>query len=276
MKALIDGDILVYRSGFAAEKKRYSVYAKSDERRVAALFDNKKDLNAFLKEKDADDYYYRTGTLLEPIENALHSVKHTIAVICEAIKADSYQVYLTAEEGNFRDKVATIQPYKGNRHARRPFHYRDIRDYLVNVHNAIIIKGQEADDAMGIAQFHNFTTTKYGENDTCICTIDKDLDMIPGWHYNWVREERYFVDEEMAMQNFYRQLITGDSTDNIRGIAGAGPKAAKDLLEVSTNPLCDIGLLYAEQYDDPEAAMIETGRLLWIRRKENELWDFRR
>ena len=32
-----------------------------------------------------------------------------------------------------------------------------------------------------------------------IATLDKDLDGCPGWHYNWVKDDMYYVSEVEAM-----------------------------------------------------------------------------
>jgi 5'-3' exonuclease len=47
--------------------------------------------------------------------------------------------------------------------------------------------------------------------------------MLRGWHYNFIRNDKYLIDEYEAMQNFYKQLLTGDRVDNIIGLKGVGP-----------------------------------------------------
>ena len=53
------------------------------------------------------------------------------------IKLDgaTYDGYLTGKD-NFRYKVATLKPYKGNRTQPKPHWYQAIRDYLVAKYNA--------------------------------------------------------------------------------------------------------------------------------------------
>src|SRR5574343_1568457 len=67
--------------------------------------------------------------------------------------------------------------------------------------------------------------------DTIIVTLDKDLDMIPGLHYNWVKNTIYDVNEDEALRFFYKQLLIGDTSDNIVGIRGIGPVKAKTLID---------------------------------------------
>jgi len=49
--------------------------------------------------------------------------------------------------GNFRDSIATIKPYKGNRDPTHiPVHYSAIRQYMIDQYCAVVIHGREADD----------------------------------------------------------------------------------------------------------------------------------
>ncbi len=59
---------------------------------------------------------------------------------------------------------------------------------------------------------------------------DMAMRQVPGKHYNFVKKEFYEVDEETGLRNFYTQLLTGDTSDNIKGIAGIGPVKAKKAL----------------------------------------------
>ena len=123
---------------------------------------------------------------------------------------------------------------------------------------------------MGIAQ------TNAPKNTTVICTIDKDLDMIAGEHYNWRKGERYVVDQPHADLFFMKQLLEGDRTDNIQGIPRYGPKKAQAVIDQSENMTdlyWNILDVYAVHYDKPFEAMMENANLLWIQRNEDELWN---
>jgi DNA polymerase-1 len=91
----------------------------------------------------------------------------------------------------------------------------------------------EADDLMAILQ------TK----DTVICTIDKDLLQVEGWHYQWelrgtsvngkewVKEARFFEQTELdGTRLFYEQCLKGDASDNVKGVSGIGEGKARKLL----------------------------------------------
>jgi 5'-3' exonuclease len=128
-----------------------------------------------------------------------------------------------------------------------------------------LIEGQEADDAIGIAVYDAPVDT------TCVMSIDKDLNMLRGWHYNFVKEDLYYVTEEEAIKNFYIQILTGDRVDNIQGLKGVGPVKAGKILKdlVTEQELFDAVL---EAYEGDIDTLTERGRLLWIRRKANQMW----
>jgi 5'-3' exonuclease len=127
-------------------------------------------------------------------------------------------------------------------------------------------EGQEADDAIGIRAY------ALGEEDYIICSIDKDLDNLRGHHYNFVKNIRYYVTEDEAIKNFYMQVLTGDRVDNVPGLKGVGPKKAEKILsEAKTETELFNAVLAA--YDDDIHRMTEMAQLLWIRRKEGELWQ---
>jgi len=64
-----------------------------------------------------------------------------------------------------------------------------------------------------------------------VCHIDKDLNMIPGWHYNFKKKETYFVSPESAYIFLMTQILTGDAADNIKGLPKVGPVKAANLLK---------------------------------------------
>ena len=129
-----------------------------------------------------------------------------------------------------------------------------------------MVEGQEADDAIGIKAY------TLDPEDCIIYSIDKDLDMIRGWHYNFVKDKEYYVKEEDTLRTFYKQVLTGDRVDNIPGLKGIGDKKAEKILgDASTEK--ELFPLVLAAYDNDIHRMTEMAQLLWIRRKENELWQ---
>lgn len=177
-----------------------------------------------------------------------------------------YKGYLTGK-GNFREKVATLKPYKGNRDPNhKPKYYKEIREYLLSYFDVEVVDGMEADDAIGIAQFKN------PDRSTCIVSIDKDMKMIPGWHYNPRSGDIFNVSLYEADRFLLWQMLVGDPTDNIPGVNKIGPKTADKILEEFDGD--NAGLenrvmeLYVKQYGPEEGprAYEEVRQLLWIRR----------
>jgi hypothetical protein len=217
---------------------------------------------------DGDILCYRVGFACNEETEAV-AIK-TMAELLEELvfidlSSDDCVGYLTGSN-NFRYAIAKTQPYKGNRKdAARPIHLPRLREYLHTAWDFRVVNGQEADDAIGI----HATSLR---DKSVIVTIDKDLDMIPGYHYNPVKKESYYIDDKEAIKNFYRQILTGDKVDNIEGLRGIGPKKAdKILAEAETELKMYEAVLKA--YDNNQERVIENGQLLWIRRQEDELWQ---
>jgi DNA polymerase-1 len=64
-----------------------------------------------------------------------------------------------------------------------------------------------------------------------ICTIDKDLQTIPGHHYNFSKDLEFTVSEHQADLYHMSQTLTGDATDGYKGCPGMGAVGAKKLLD---------------------------------------------
>ena len=274
MKALIDGDVVLYGCGFAAQSKTYIVTEPMGKQ---TDFQYKKDALVYMGKKKVTDLgegEAMDGALTdridaEPLANAIHNLNTKVESILEATRANTFVLYLTGP-GNFRDSL--VSDYKANRDPNhKPVHYKAMKGYMVEKMGAVVVEGQEADDAMSIEQVNSF-------EDTIICTIDKDLMMVPGNHYNFGKKKLFTVSEREGEVFFYKQIITGDkATDNIAGLFHlTGRRATKKLL----TPLDDIrdekamweyvkGLFT----DVPEETIITNARLLWMRRQENELWE---
>lgn len=229
MRALIDGDIIVYRSAFAAEHTIYHLYQTEGSPdpslwKFVKTFKTAVDMNKAIAQLELEDYGVHRELEVEPVENALYSAKHTVESIKRATQADDVKIFLTGK-GNFREEVATLAGYKENRiDMRKPEWYGKVRDYLIKFKGAEVVNGIEADDALADCQ----------ANDTVICSIDKDLLQVPGRHYNWVKNKKYMVTPEQGLKLLWKQVLTGDSTDNIPGIKGLGPKKAAQLLADAT------------------------------------------
>lgn len=217
---------------------------------------------------DADVVAYRIafGCQDEPEKIAIAKVSEFLEeLVFTYTDVDDCEGYLTGKQ-NYRFDIAKTAPYKGTRVSEKPKHLGIIRQYMIDAWAFSVQEYQEADDAIGIRAY------SLGEEDYVICSIDKDLDNIRGKHYNFVKNEHYTITEEVAIKNFYRQVLTGDRVDNVPGLAGIGPKKADKILkDCSTEE--DLYKAVLEAYDGNVELMTEMAQLLWIRRKEGELWQ---
>lgn len=203
----------------------------------------------------------------EPVENALHNTKLALQRVLDTFPDHTYyRLYLTGKN-NFRDTAATIKPYKGNRDpTHKPEHYDAIKAYMIDIWEAEVVHGMEADDAIGIAQYAN------PDKSTVIVSIDKDLNQIPGYHYNPRKQEFYYVTKHAADTFFWKQMMIGDVTDNIPGINGIGEKRAQKVVEECGGDLNKleerVRTMYKEQYkDSADQAFTEVESLIRILRK---------
>ena len=212
---------------------------------------------------DGDIVTYRAGFSrhTECLMTAHGTVDTIIEDMLEKLQEDNFEVYITGT-GNFRDEVAVTAPYKGNRKSIRPEFYKEIRQHLMSYYSAIVTEGEEADDAIAI------DATTYGD-DCIIASIDKDFDQVPGWHFNFVKNKKYYVTEEEGMLNFYTQFLVGDVIDNIKGVKGIGPVKAKKLLSECTTA-AEMFAVCVDKLGHERA--IENGTLLHLRRVEGEVW----
>ena len=295
--ALVDGDVLVYSSAFSAEKMRYDLHLIEGEDALetpAQTFLYKADLNAYLKDNNIEEYEVRKTLLVEPVDHALHNLKTMIASIKEKSRVEDMIIFLSGK-GNYREEIATFQKYKGNRvDSRVPQHKDAVADYLISVHRAVVVDGQEADDAMGIWQ------SSSEDMSTIICSSDKDMLQIAGNHFRLGNDSWVLQDKESADKQFYCQIMTGDPTDNILGCPGVADKTAQKFYDPD-NPWESVlncyrsklskktpdGLVYREDdsvsYTPWNAEeeitiplrdfVLEQARLVRIRRTVNEYWE---
>ncbi len=228
---------------------------------------------------DGDLFAYRcaasAGT--DTVERAQYYVESLLDTCINDLQADNFQFYLTGDT-NFRFQV--YPEYKANRlDVPKPAHLPALREFLTTRYNAIMSDNCEADDCMAIAQ-----TEQTREEPTIIVTLDKDLLQVPGEHYSWhieggprdkrwVREaRRQTVDHIQGLRFFYTQMLTGDVSDNIKGVDGIGKVGAKNLLSYEHLTEEEMFSIVRDQYSC-DAEMLMNGQCLWMQRHKGEMWQ---
>lgn len=245
----------------------------------------------------------------DAVKDGLNAVKRVwdtkINTILTKCRAESHKTFLTGGENNFRFTVCPN--YKDNRAEReKPKFYHELRAWAVADRGATMIDDAEADDAL--CYTHNRVADIALEH-TIICTDDKDLDMVPGWHYRLRTAECYLVEADYGTFDikrtdkglkirvrgpvaFYYQMLIGDSTDGIPGLGqpaeetraafnlrkakGCGPVCAYTMLEACES-LLDASYVVACAYKAKYGPTWYTeyltqARLLWMQTVPGELY----
>jgi len=214
---------------------------------------------------DADILNYRIGFATN--EEAESVAIRTMAGFLEDLllfdlpEVQTWELHLTGKN-NFRNQYAVTVPYKGNRTSEKPVHYHLLREYLSLSWGATISEGIEADDMLAIR------ATELGD-ESIIVTLDKDLNQVEGWHYNFVKKTKYFVDKDEGLLNFYKQFLTGDVVDNIKGVKGIGEAKADKLLRDKTE--AEMWGIIVEKLGEDRA--LENGHLLYMLRTRDDFFQ---
>ncbi|HXB11392.1 MAG TPA: hypothetical protein VNZ45_05360, partial [Bacteroidia bacterium] len=162
----------------------------------------------------------------------------SIETITKMAGAEKHKLYLTSHTGNKggRFDQAILKEYQANRKDRSntPAMLYQMRDWMVQELSAISCENCEADDAMASAQYN--AIKRKADNKSIICTLDKDLMMVPGLHLNWNSGEiikvkgfgKIWIDDSKKQKKlkgygtkfFWAQMLMGDTADNISGLPG--------------------------------------------------------
>lgn len=252
MIALIDGDILVYTSSFSVQYKEYSHPEVGSSRR-------RRDLAAVVTwnfEDDEGEDIMNNLTCYDVLEDkasAEYNFDSMMQRIIQETNATEYKLFLSGDN-NFRKEVDYPVKYKGGR-PDKPVYYQDMMQYARSKWGAISMDNLEADDLLGI----------YSGPDTIICSIDKDLQQIPGLHYHLDKKEITTVTPEDGRRYFWEQMLMGDRVDNIIGLNKVGPVGAKKLLAAANTEeeFSDIvWKLYEKEFGIDATRMFRSNKLL--------------
>lgn len=275
MRCLIDSDILVYEianCGQYLDEAGQLVVREFDY--VASLLDDKiREIEALCWATEPSVLYLTGDRKL--IKSINKKRKH------EGEKELEFKP-------NFRFETAKKKEYKGTRKQDKPFHYANIREYMLANYECVVSHGIEADDMICVELQRNGNKL-----DVICCSRDKDLRMVAGMHFGWecgkqpqfgpqrvdfIGEIRLSRDRKNikgeGIKFFYSQLITGDNVDNIPGLRGGGAVLAfESLADLGTEELlfeCVAGLYEKKYGEDWRAEMQEQCDLLWMIRELNE------
>jgi hypothetical protein len=326
----------VYRCGFAAERSEYHLiyWDESGQNEIHFAPDEKKHAGDKMKawvaanpdveimDKQRVVYPEREESALETVRTQLWSIEKAVREQYRIREFTDISVILSGP-GNYRSALAKRFPYKGNRDAdHKPYWYQSIRNYLTGSWGATVVSGREADDECSIIAWSYLNAEskrnkRVGRpvlnepvalrlpalraNAFCVATIDKDLDQIPGPHYNYLKSVHYDQTPDAAELFFWRQVLSGDATDGIPGCYRIGDaRATRICAEFGAGAAefgvdggaefggglatawCRVVAEYAESTKrkgcpylecDAAAVALETARLVYLQQVEGELWN---
>lgn len=185
----LDGDVLLYKIGFAAEKTEYLLPDGTRQ-----------------KEKPVGPAE-KVPQLVE--ESLLPTfIRLTVKSYLKVLAPARMVVFFSGKDNFRRDKFWW---YKANRLLTpKPIYMQAIKDLFLSMYDCIVVDGAEADDALSIYANEN--------PNFIVGTIDKDLLQVQGWNFNLNTKELKYIAKEDGDYFFWRQMLTGDTVDNIKGL----------------------------------------------------------
>lgn len=187
---------------------------------------------------DADSLVYIIGWYCKDLPQASTSYEQVIKQtddfmykILQDCKATEYIGFLGGPHPTFRHMMNP--EYKANRGLTKPDWYMKwggvISHRLFHYWRFNLVEGIEAEDAVSIMAYNEIKINKSFKN-YVVVHIDKDLNQIPGEHYNYKDGKSCFINNAKAEYNLYFQVLKGDKTDNVPGLPGIGDVKAKKIL----------------------------------------------
>ena len=143
--------------------------------------------------------------------------------ILEDCKCTHYIAFIKGTN-TIKSRLEINPDYKGNRKKETPTWWKFCKQYLIEKWGAIEAHGAESDDYVNI--------TRLQLKDSFIVAIDNDLLNLEGTHYNWKKNLWVTVDAKTAKYEFWKDMLTGQPGDNIKGIPKVGDKTAARILTI--------------------------------------------
>jgi len=193
-KIYIDGDMLLYRAAFAAEK-----------------------------EFKWDDDIFTVHSDFSDLKDSFIMVTDCICEILDAYEDNGDEITMVfSDRYTFRHEINPL--YKAHRREKRtPLGLGALRDWASDEWNTIHVERLEADDALGIIGSAN-------PDGAIIVSGDKDFATVPCTWYNFLKDDLRRVTEEEADFQHLVQTLAGDATDGYFGVPRIGLKTAEKIL----------------------------------------------
>ena len=242
-KVYIDGDMLLYRAAFAAEKE---IKWEDDIFTVHADFSDLKDAYIMVADyiSESLDAYEENGDEITMVFSDRYTFRHELNLLYKAHR---------------RDK-------------RSPLGINDLREWVCDEWKSIRVDRLEADDVLGIIG----SADPHG---SIIVSGDKDFATVPCTWYNFLKDETRRITKEEADFQHLVQTLAGDATDGYFGVPRVGLKTAEKILNAEGAEWQTVANAYEKAFMDEEDALLNA-RMAFILRdgyynkktKEITLW----
>ena len=281
MLAVIDTDFILHAVACAGEQRSVKVIHKESGREL--IVPNKTAFYGTWQRKDGgilaeinktknkewtwEDFEYVDIQEPEPLSNVLHSAKLMFEGAIKKAGCTKYKAFIGDGNPTFRNDLASILEYKGNRKDLiSPIHKDEVKDYLVRKFGVEVVSNIEADDACVIEA--------YKQKDKVVVAVDKDTG---GNAVNWFNPNRpedgvvdcdqfgkLWLNDKGEVKGigrlfFYYQVAYGDDVDNYRANSASskrwGSKSAYKAMVNCTNDkeaLESLVNVYKTLYPEPK------------------------
>lgn len=282
-KAYVDSDTIAYASAAACSKDPCLVTHKASGRRKE--FENFDAFEHFLLNDEKGKKFKVDDFNVPLIGFALSNVKNKVDSIITLPYISDYKLYIQGS-GNFRYDV--YPSYKSNRGSKPALH-KYCFNYMLKKYsgNIEVVHGYESEDfVIADARQDPLSIRAY---------IDKDLETQQGLflNYNNLDLGVFYISPLEAFYNLCKQLITGDSTDAIRGVdlvtdelrekynikvKSIGAKTAEKLLEDVKHSKIEMKKRVIDIYQlaygyNWKEHLDLTGKLIFITKERGKVFD---
>lgn len=144
----------------------------------------------------------------------------TMSIILRNCSCDAYIGFIKGKDTT-KSRLAINPEYKANRSHVPPQWWGFVKEFLISSWGVIEVNGIEVDDACNI--------TRQSIKDSFLVAIDNDLLGLEGTHFKWrlkdsLNGEWIIVTYEQAQEKFWKDMIIGQTGDNIKGLPRRGEK----------------------------------------------------
>ena len=289
----VDADTLLYSAAALQQKMTYVLIHKQTGETVKHQYVN--DYKDWLKQRgeSLDDYVVdKEFEITGNVEFALRSIKLALEKIIEQTGSDDYRVFVGGS-GNFRmDYESKWVQYKANR-VEKPLLFNEIKNALPKLFKdkVIYVDGQEVDDVVVSIMWYAFHAQ--AQDKVILAGVDKDLFAnCFGYFYNYKQENskiEYVSNKEM-FYGFCRQLLIGDTVDNIPNVTttkafkekygfnvrGIGAQTADKLLKSVNSRKEMVELIvdiYKLCYNEWYERLKDIAFFLWLKRHPDDVFN---